>query len=121
METIGLGTGQAILNIQIGAVWTKDFYFQNYNTLTEVYTDEDLTGATFSFFLKKNIGDYKKIFTLTLGSGIGFVTYYTNGIRLTISAVQTSIEEGEYYFELRRTDLDKAKLAGKAFLTFNAQ
>jgi len=121
METIGLGTGQVNLNIQIGAVWTKDFYFQNYNTLTGAYTDEDLTGSTFSFFLKRNIGDRLKTFNLTLGSGIAFITYVDNGIRITASAAQTSIQEGEYYFELRRTDLDKAKLAGKAFLTFDAK
>lgn len=121
MEELGTGAGQLVIKMQIGAIWIKDFYFRTYNSTTEVYTDESLTGATFSFFLKRNIGDRLKTFNLTLNNGISFLTYYSNAIRVTASASQTSIQEGEYYYELRRTDLDKAVLSGKCFLTYDAQ
>jgi len=121
MEELGTGAGQLVIKMQIGAIWQKDFYFRTYNSTTEVYTDDSLTGATFSFFLKKNIGDRLKVFNLTLSNGIAFITYTSNGIRVTASATQTSIQEGEYYYELRRTDLDKAVLSGKCFLIYDAQ
>ena len=121
METIGLGTGQCILKIQIGAIWTKNFIFKDFDPTTGIYTDQDISGKTFSFFVKKNKGDRIKIFNLTNGNGITVPIYSINEIRVSISAVQTNIEEGEYYFELRRTDLDKAKIAGLAYFTFDAQ
>ena len=120
MESVGLGTGQLNIKIQIGSVWTKDFYFRSYNSLTG-YTDDNLDGATFSLFLKRFKGDRIKTYTLTLGSGISFITYVSNGIRVTSSVSQNSIEEGEYYWELRRTDLDLAKISGHAYLTYDAQ
>jgi hypothetical protein len=120
METIGTGAGQLNIKMQIGSVWTKDFIFRTLNQATEVYTDDSLVGATFSFFLKKFKGDRLKIFNLTLGNGISFVTYTSNQIRVTASASQMSIEEGEYYYELRRTDLDRAKVTGMAYLTFDS-
>lgn len=121
MEELGTGAGQLLIKMQIGAVWIKDFYFRTFNSTTQVYTDDSLSGATFSFFLKRNIGDRLKTFNLTLGNGIAFITYTSNGIRITASASQTSIQEGEYYYELRRTDLDKAVLSGKCILTYNAE
>tara|TARA_R110000868_G_scaffold164102_1_gene396493 strand:- start:230 stop:598 length:369 start_codon:yes stop_codon:yes gene_type:complete len=120
MEEIGTGAGQLTIRMQIGSVWIKDFYFRSYNSTTDVYTDDSLTGATFSFFLKKFKGDRLKIYNLTLGSGVAFITYSSNAIRVTASASQQSIEEGEYYYELRRTDLDKAKVSGVAILTYDS-
>jgi hypothetical protein len=120
METIGTGAGQLNIKMQIGSVWTKDFIFRSLNQASGAYTDDNLTGATFSFFLKKFKGDRLTIFNLTLGNGISFITYTSNQIRVTASAVQTSIEEGEYYYELRRTDLDRAKVTGFAYLTFDS-
>lgn len=121
METLGTGAGQLNIKIQIGSVWIKDFVFRTYSPTTELYTDDDLNGATFSFFLKKFKGDRLKVFNLTLGNGIALVTYVSNRIRITASSSQTAIEEGDYYYELRRTDLDKAKVSGLASLTFDAQ
>lgn len=121
METLNLGTGHLNINMQIGSTWQKDFIFRTYNSATETYTDDVLTGATFSFFLKKFKGDRVKMFNLTLGNGIQFITYTSNQIRVTASAVQTSIQEGEYYYELRRTDLDKAVVSGFAYLNFDAK
>ncbi len=121
MVTVGNGVGELNVNIQIGAAWTKDFYFYNFDDATQVTTEESLTGATFEFFLKRNIGDRVKTYSLTLGSGISLITYSSNGIRIVSTLAQNSIEEGEYYCELRRTDLDKAKLSGKAILSFDAK
>jgi len=121
MEETGLGTGQLNLKIQIGAIWIKNFFFKTYNSTTGIYIDEDISLKTFSFFVKKNKGDRIKLFNLTNGNGITVPIYSTNEIRISISAIQTNIEEGEYYWELRRTDLDKAKLAGLAYFTFDAQ
>ncbi len=122
METAGLGTGQLNLKIQIGAVWdqTFTFYIQSQSTGSNVI--EDISTKTFSFFVKKFKGDRLKIFNLTNGNGITIPIYSINQIRIIIPAsITTSIEEGEYYFELRRTDLDKAKIAGLAYFTFDAQ
>jgi len=121
MEVIGNKVAKFDILIQIGAEWTKDIEFYTETTSTGVTAAQSLTGATFSFFLKKNIGDRKKTFNLTLGNGIAIITYTANGIRITATASQTSIEEGDYYFELRRTDLDKAVAAGKAILSFDAK
>ena len=121
MDSVGTGAGKLNLNIQIGSAWSKNFTFKLYNSTTGVYTDDVLTGATFSFFVKKNIGDRVKVFNLTLSNGIQFITYYDNVIKVTISASQTSIEEGEYYWELRRTDLDKAKISGLAYFSYDAK
>jgi len=120
METLGTGAGQLNIKMQIGSIWVKDFIFRTYNSATGIYTDDDLSGATFSFFLKRFKGDRLRIFNLTLNNGIQFITYTSNQIRVTASASQMSIQEGEYYYELRRTDLDKAKVTGFAYLTFDS-
>lgn len=121
METVGLGVGQVNLNIQIGAIWTKHIYFKTYNSVTGIYTDDDISAKTFSFFVKKNKGDRLKIFNLTNGNGISVPVYSLNEIMISISALQTSIEEGEYYFELRKTDIDKAVLSGLAYFNYDAK
>jgi len=119
MEQIGTGSGKAVIYIQINSIWKHQFFFWDRNS--GVDTAQSLSGATFEFFLKRNKGDRLKALSLTLGSGISFVTYYTNGIEVQISAVQSRLEECEYYCELRRTDLDKAELSCSAWLTFDAQ
>ncbi len=121
METVGLGTGQLNLKIQIGAIWTKNFIFKIHNSTTGIDEDQDISTKTFSFFVKKNKGDRLKLFNLTNGNGITIPVYSLNEITVSISAVLTNIEEGEYYWELRRTDIDKAVVAGLAYFTFDAQ
>ncbi len=118
---LGTGVGQLNLYIQINSIWKKTFDFRTYDSTTGVYTDENLQDATFTFFLKKFKGDRLKVLNLTLNNGIEFVTYYDNRIQITISAAQSQLEEGEYYWELRRSDLDRAKLSGFAYLTYDAR
>lgn len=122
METAGLGTGQLNLNIQIGAIWDQTFTFYIESSTTGQNIIEDISGKTFSFFVKKFKGDRIKIFNLTNNNGITIPIYSTNQIRVIIPASMTStIEEGEYYWELRRTDLDRAKIAGLAYFNFDAK
>lgn len=121
METAGLGTGQLNLNIQIGAVWDQTFTFYIESAITGANVIEDISTKTFSFFVKKFKGDRLKIFNLTNGNGITVPVYSLNQIRIIIPASVTSIEEGEYYWELRRTDLDKAKISGLAYFNFDAK
>ncbi len=120
MEQIGTGAGKAVIYIQINSIWSKQFFFYDEDA-NGVQTEQSLSGATFEFFLKRNKGDRLKALSLTLGNGISFVTYYSNGIQVSITAAQSRLEEGEYYCELRRTDLDRAEISCSAWLTFDAQ
>lgn len=120
MESLGTGAGQINLYFQIGSWWYKYITFRRYSATTDTYTDEDISTKTFSFFIKKNKGDRTKIFNLTNGNGITIPVYSTNQIRIDVTGAQASIEEGEYYWELRRTDLNAPYLTGLAYFTFDA-
>lgn len=109
METLGTGAGQVNLLFKIASVRYIDILFANTNIST----------WTFSFILKKNKGDRLNIFTLSLVSGISFV-HYTDSIRLSFTAAQTSIEEGDYVWQLVRTDLNVPLLNGKATFSYDA-
>lgn len=122
METAGTGAGQLNIKIQIGSVWIRTFTFKRYTASTNTYTDEDISTKTFSFFLKRYKGARVKEFNLTNGNGISVPIYSTNQIEVRVSSANTdSLDEGEYYFELRREDLDQPKIFGLAYLTFDAQ
>ena len=121
METVGTGTGRFDLKIQIGSFRELEFIFRTYNSTTDVYTDEDISAKTFSFSLRKYKGSRKKIINYTNNNGITVPIYYTNRILVRIQGADTEdLEEGEYYFEIRREDLDAPKVAGLAYLTFDA-
>ena len=120
MEVVGTGAGNINLVFQIGSKWYKNFLFRRYNSTTGLYTDEDISTKTFSFSLKKNKGDRVKMFNLTNGNGITVPVYSLNEIRVDVSAVQTSIEEGEYVWELRRVDLNAPYLSGLAFFVYDS-
>lgn len=118
MVTVGTGAGNCNLIIQIGQSWYKNIIFRR--LIADVYYDEDISTKTFSFSLRKNKGDRIKIFNLTNGNGITVPVYSLNEIRLDLTGAQTSIEEGEYYFELRRTDLNAPWISGNAYFVFNS-
>ena len=120
MESLGTGTGNLNITFQINSVRILNFVFRRYNSATGVYTEEDISGKTFSFFLKKNKGDRKKVFNLTLNNGITIPIYTVNELRVALSASNTNIEEGEYVWELRRTDLDAPYLSGLAYFTYDS-
>lgn len=120
MVEVGTGSAQLKLTLQIGSARVLYFDFRNYDATTDTYTNEDITTKTFSFFLKRYKGDRTKIFNLTNGYGITVPTYSTNEIRVDISASNTNIEEGQYYWELRRVDLNVPKVSGPCYLTYDA-
>lgn len=120
METAGTGAGNINLIFQIGSSWYKIFTFRRLNSDTGLYTNEDISTKTFSFFLKKNKGDRIKIFNLTNGNGITVPVYSTNQIRVDVTGTQASIEEGEYVWELRRNDLNAPYLSGLAYFVFDS-
>lgn len=119
MENVGTGAGNLNLTFQIGSKWYKYFLFRRLSS-AGVYTDEDISTKTFAFFLKKNKGDRVKIFNLTNGNGISVPIYSTNEIRIDVSTSQASIEEGEYYWELRRTDLNAPYISGLAYFVYDS-
>jgi len=124
MESVGPGHGEFKLYLQIGSAQQLTFVFQTYDSATDTYTDEDISGKTFSFCLRKYKGQRrsKVIFCYTNNNGITIPVYYTNQILVSILAADvTEVEEGEYYFELRREDLDKPKCAGLAYLSYDAR
>ena len=120
METLGTGTGNLNITFQINSVRILNFIFRRYNTNTGIYTEEDISSKTFSFFLKKNKGDRKKVFNLTIGNGITIPIYTVNELRVALTASNTNIEEGEYVWELRRTDLDTPYLSGLAYFVYDS-
>lgn len=81
----------------------------------------DITTQQFEFFLKKHPGARTKDLSLTNNSGLTFPAYTTNEILITITAAQSRLEEGEYYWEFRRRDIDRPHLNGWADVTFGPQ
>lgn len=110
METLGTGAGQIKLIFQIASVRYLQIAFP---------ANVDISKWTFEFFVKKNKGDRLRIFTLTIGAGITFVTY-SQAILLTFTGAQMTIEEGDYVWELRRTDLNVPLFNGVATFTYDA-
>ena len=72
-----------------------------------VTTGVDITLWQWEFSLRTNPGDRLKTLSLTNSNGLTFPAYTTNELFVTITAAQSSIEEGEYYWELRRRDIDR--------------
>jgi hypothetical protein len=120
MESLGTGTGNLNITFQINSARVLNFVFRRYSAASGLYFDEDISGKTFAFFVKKNKGDRKKTFNLTLGNGITIPIYSTNELRVALSASNTNIDEGEYVWELRRTDLDAPYLSGLAYFTYDS-
>jgi hypothetical protein len=115
MDTLGTGAGQVDLIFQIGSYRTIQIDF-----------NVDISAWTFQWLLKKNKGDggassnnINNVLSLTLNNGISFIVY-TDSILLTFSIAQTNIEEGDYVWELRRTDINVPLLNGIATFTYDA-
>ena len=79
--------------------------------------DYDISGFTWEFFVKENPGARTKMISLTLGNGLSIPIYSDNVLNGTISVAQSQIEEGQYYYELVRTDLPATWLNG--IITFS--
>lgn len=77
-----------------------------------------IDGSAYSFVydelelhIYKNQGAKKKLISLTHVEGI---TLSQNTVTVEITKAQSNIQEGEYYWELYRTDLEKTWLCGDA-------
>jgi len=85
---------------------------------TENGAELDITGWTWEFFIKRYPGDLKKTISLTLNNGLSFTVYETNSLDVFFTALQTDIQEGQYYWELVRTDIQKTWLNGWAVFSY---
>lgn len=119
MEELGTGAGRFKLRLQIGSA--KQIPISFFTRVSGVDTAEDISGKTFVFFIKKYKGARGNILKYTNQSGITVPIYSTNEILINILAADvTEVEEGEFYWELRREDLDQPKLAGTGEFTYDA-
>lgn len=103
-EQISFFDGRQVKNIRffIGQDQEKDFVF------TENGDDWPVgQGKTWELLIKRYPGDYENIIALTFQSGLSIPIYDTNTIRARFTAEQTTIEEGQYFFMLNRTDIRK--------------
>ena len=120
MVEVGTGAAQMKLNLQIGSAFVLTFKFRSLDTTTGLYSPTDISLKTFSFTLWKNKGDRVKTLNLTNGSGITVPIYSIDEIRVA-STISVSVIEGDYYFELRRTDLNQPSVWGVARLDFDGK
>lgn len=109
METLGSGAAVLDLLFQIGSYRSILFDFGT-----------DVSPWTFEFYIKKNKGDRLKTLSLTLGSGLSFPVYASDQVQAILTSANTSIQEGQYYYELRRTDIALPLINGFAYFSFDA-
>lgn len=110
MEYVGSGAARLDLKLQIGSFKRLTFVF-----------DEDISTKTFVFTLKKYAGARPNAIKYTNGNGIVIPVYSTDRIEVNIQgAASEDLDEGEYYWELRREDLDSPKVFGECVLSFDA-
>lgn len=122
MDKIGVGAVRLDISMQLGSAWSMSAIFRSYNSTTKVYTPQDISTKTFSFSLWKFKGSRVKILNLTNSNGITVPVYSTDEILISVPAANiTGIDEGQYYYELRRTDLNQPKLYGICYLSFEAE
>lgn len=85
---------------------------------TENGVDLDITGFTWELFIKRYPGDRKKKISLTLNNGLSIPMYGSNELVARFTSAQTDIEEGKYYWELVRTDIEKTYLNGLVYFSY---
>jgi hypothetical protein len=77
--------------------------------------DYDITAINFEIFIKDYAGSKVKVISLTLGDGLEIPTYEVNKLDASITADDTLLNEGEYYWELYLIGQKKTWLSGKAY------
>lgn len=85
---------------------------------TENGVDFDITNFTWELFIKRYPGDRLKVISLTLGNGLSYQVYEDNRLISVFTETQTDIQEGQYYWELVRTDINRTYLNGWAYFTY---
>lgn len=93
MSKITFG-GEATLNLykRVNSEETIKFVFKDAAGDPYIYPSN-----AFKFAVKKNFGDKKNVFILDSTSG---VTLVSNELSVQISAADSNINEGEYYYQL---------------------
>ncbi len=109
MTILGTGAVQLDILFQISSARTTIFDF-----------GIDVSSWSFEFYIKTNKGARIKALSITSGSGISFVTYSTSQIQVSFSATNTNLNEAEYYYELRRTDIAVPIINGRAVFSYDA-
>ncbi len=109
MEILGTGAAQLKILFQINSNRTIVFDF-----------DTDISTWTFELIIRKNKGDRIKTIYFTLGNGLSFHVYESTQLQAVFSATDTSIEEGEYYYELRRLDTNIPLINGLCYFSYDA-
>ena len=95
-----------------------DIYF---NLLENDEVATSYTGWTWRFRIMRYPGDRKSVVDLTLNHGLTYEIYSDVVLRAHLSSTQTTIEEGEYYFKLERTDIEKPVVDGVCYATFDTK
>lgn len=107
-------------HFRINRAFQKDFvFYEKPDEGEDPSVPYDINGYTFEMTIKKFPGDRKNVLRYTTsGGGLSFPAYNEHVLRATGTAVQTRIEEGEYYIEINRTDVNKTWLNGWAYFSF---
>lgn len=89
---------------------SKDFVFvrSDGSAYSFVYLELELN-------IYQNQGDKKKLISFSLGSGLSIVNAGGNRVRASITSGQSNVNEGKYYAELYRPDIEKTWSCGDAF------
>lgn len=117
MVTLGVGAGVFNILFQIGSERIFTIYFFESDGVTQI----DISSWTLEFIVRRFKGDRVKTISLTvLNGGITYPVYETNQIETNFTTTDTNISEGEYVWELRRTDENLPILNGLCFFSFNA-
>lgn len=107
-------TGKITLNFRINRAGSVTFTFLDASGNAYTVSDDE-----FEFFVKKNPGNKKDVFSLlTSYAGYGLTFPATNKITATVTPHQTNIPEGEYYWELLNLTTNKTMLSGPANFYF---
>lgn len=88
---------------------------------TEDGLDFDISGFTWQLLIKRFPGDRVNQISLTLGNGLSIPVYESNILEASFTAAQTNIEQGQYYWELLRTDIEKTWLNGWVTFSYGPQ
>ena len=78
----------------------------------------NITDFTWQLVIKDNPGARKNVLSLTLGNGLSFPIYDENVIEARFESVDTNIKEGQYFWQLIRTDTDEPWINGWAEFSY---
>lgn len=98
------------LYFRINRDGSKRFIFLDENS------DEfDITSIPFELLIRDYPGAKPKVISLTSGAGLEIPVYEVNILEVSVTADQTNINEGEFYWELYLINQKRTWLSGKAF------